>query len=136
MQSFSPQSTDPAGSPARMRAAISSGSRPIGQARTQLEQRMHGPGLLASTSLPVSASTPPLPFTSGTSRLDNCVPIIGPPSTRRAASARRPPQARTTSAASVPTSTSRLPGAVIAPPLTVTMREISGRPRRRACCTA
>ena len=41
---------------------------------------------------------------------------------------RKPPQARTRSLARVPMGTSRLPGAPMAPPLTVTTRDTSGRP--------
>ena len=50
MQSIRPKPTEPSRSPARAKFAISSGTSPQGQARTQLAQRIQGIGV--SLALP------------------------------------------------------------------------------------
>ena len=119
-----------------MCAAISSGSRPTGQARTQLEQRIHGAGRVLPISRSVNASTPLVPFTTGTAAENNSMPIIGPPNTIRAGFWLKPPQYSNKLSTSVPIGTSRFPGAATAPPLTVTKRDTSGLPNRTASRTA
>jgi hypothetical protein len=127
MQSLSPRFTAALRSPTRMFADISSGSSPTGQARTQVEHRMQGAGCVWPISAGVKASTPLVPFTTGMWVAGISWPIIGPPITRRAGISPKPPQASNSAWAGVPSGTSRLQGLDTAPPLTVTMRETSGR---------
>ena len=136
MQSRSPSLTAPSRSPARAWAAMSSGNRPQGQAPTQLAQRMQGMGSRAWTSAAVRASTPLLPLTIGTRVLGRGWPIMGPPLTSRAGSWLKPPQWSMRAATGVPRGTRRFFGLAMAPPVTVTIRETRGRPRRRASWTA
>ena len=66
-----------------MKAAISTGTRPQGQAPTQAPQRMQGPVAFSLTSLLVRARMPPVPLTTGTSEVGSGKPIIGPPEISR-----------------------------------------------------
>ena len=97
---------------------------------------MHGAGWTLPISPEVSASTPLLPFTTGTAAVASSIPIIGPPSTMRAGLPAKPPQNWNSVSTSVPIGTSRLPGSTTEPPLTVTSRDTRGRPKRTASRTA
>ncbi len=92
MQSISPSFTTPIRSPMRVRAAISRGSRPQGQARTQLTQRMQGMASRRVVSFSVKASRALLPLTVGMRVLGRGWPIIGPPLMSLAGLPVNPPQ--------------------------------------------
>ncbi len=136
MQSISPASTAASKLPLRMWAAISRGSRPQGQAATQVPQRRQACAGPRRVSAGVSARMPFIPLTVGISVERRGWPIIGPPESSSCGSRVRPPQKAIRSAIGVPSGTFRFFGSAIAPPETVRIREISGRPSFTASCTA
>ena len=93
-----------------------------------------GPGSGASAA--VIASRQLLDLVTGTARSSSSKPIIGPPQTSLRGWLRKPPQCSARVCMGVPTRTSRLRGSRTARPVTVTTREISGRPRSTASATA
>ncbi len=136
MQSIRPMATAFSSSSLRMNAAMSSGTSPQGQASTQDPQRMQGMVGRLLVSFLVSARMPFIPLTTGTWTSGSGLPIIGPPMRMRSGSSEKPPQWSIRAETGVPKGTRRLAGFLMAPPLTVTVREIKGRPWRTASCTA
>src|SRR3989338_1063891 len=128
-QSITPSLAAPSSLSLRIKAAISNGDKPHGQTVTQLPQRMQfsvGRSLISSA---VSAKMPEVPLTTCTSRLGNGDPIIGPPLTTLSGRSAKPPQNSIRSETLAPIGTNTLLGSRIAPPLTVTTRATSGRPK-------
>ena len=90
----------------RIRALISSGNSPIGQALTQLPQRMQASDSESATSRASSNRMPPVPLTTGTRACGRTLPIIGPPITSLAISPLLPPANSIRSLINMPKGTS------------------------------
>ncbi len=113
------------------------GSRLTGQTWAQSPQRIQGmAGTGSGSSVASPASRQLQVLISGTERSGRAKPIIGPPiSTRSRRPSARPANA-SNSCTGVPISASTFIGRSRAPPARVVIREISGRPRTTASCTA
>ena len=93
-----------------------------------LPQRMHWGSLTRLSSSPAKARKALVPLTTGASRENWALPIIGPPARSLFGASLKPPQASISFSIGVPMRASRFFGSATAEPEMVTIRRMTGMP--------